>query len=682
MYRDDDDFYLTSGTDGSDDKPNKLFSPQPQDFEDDDDNESTVVMSNRQVSKLQQIARDTEQGSKRPQQAVKKTMIGMPVVFPKKGGPGPVVQEQRPTPQRPQRVVRPTVEGASSSIVVSPAATQQKQPIKPIVGKKREEAPMPVTPPMDDLPQLKAKTPQATPAVPTLGPNYSFGDGGGERTLVMDAPPDFDALLKQVAATADAGSAPEPTAAMTALTDEMLARAGIVSNKPSAPPTPVLQPSAAPRPTPVQPVVPQLKPLAPTPPQTPQMSQSPLVSPPSFPPAPQPSLHVDATLRPSEAPTMQPIQLPPQLAGLGPQMGGPTAASPGAFGATAGNAVPAYGHGPQTGAPHGHPSGALPYAPQPTAPRAPQAPVPRMGGRAISAERSGPTKSGFIRVMALFALLATAVAWIGPMMIHPDKPKSDKASELVLKKNWPVPVYGDPFANLTNWGEGQLPLVAFAAVMLLMMVLPFPYLLRALLVGGAGTAMFLLATRFTGSEPMLTQIIDAKDTGFYVILGTLILPIGLFMRGHYKNSALARILVVLGMLTVLFVYFGVHFISEGFNDKFVILSLIESVTKGETLAQRLQGGLLILPLLCAVLGVFAFLDKSKSGGCGLWGFLFLASFVGAYVCLTLFGTAAEAKTAAVAPIAQLAWFFATLLAMTLGLGHFFGEIGKKISKPD
>ncbi|MCA9521607.1 MAG: hypothetical protein KC609_11570, partial [Myxococcales bacterium] len=304
------------------------------------------------------------------------------------------------------------------------------------------------------------------------------------------------------------------------------------------------------------------------------------------------------------------------------------------------------------------------------------------------------TPRGFIAFIALLALLLAAVTWVGPMLAAADKPLDANKKPIAeavksgLKSNWPVPVYGDVFENITDWNEGQLPLVVFIGAMLLFGLLPMPYMLRALVIGGAGAAMFVLAAKQgVDTKTIPLALLDDKVYGLpsgAILLGTLLMPIALFMRGHYRDSTLARILVALGLLVTAFVYGGIQLIDTAHFKNVVLLQQIDGITKGKFLADKLQAVMLTLPLVFSVLGVLAFMDKTKSGLCGLWGFLWVVSVFGSPLVYTIFSTrSADWKSVgAVAGVGFGAWLLAIGLTMTIGLGHFLGEIGKKVSKPD
>jgi hypothetical protein len=209
--------------------------------------------------------------------------------------------------------------------------------------------------------------------------------------------------------------------------------------------------------------------------------------------------------------------------------------------------------------------------------------------------------------------------------------------------------------------------------MLLLAVLPMPYIIRSLLVAGGGAALAVLLELW--DIPLKTF----GDTGGAIILSSLLLPIGLTQRGHYTSSVLARIIVVLGIAVTLFNYFGLNQLVEGMKQMPALS--IKDMLMADTLAEKMSAIGWILPLLVCFFGALAFLGSGSSGFCGMWATLFLVGIWWSKFSMFLFGTSPDDWKKAILPVGATMILLSLLLTISFGTGHFLGELGKLIS-PD
>ncbi len=268
-------------------------------------------------------------------------------------------------------------------------------------------------------------------------------------------------------------------------------------------------------------------------------------------------------------------------------------------------------------------------------------------------------------------------------------------SMLVLFEAWAIPTVGTDLHLQAPWvlvqGVGSLTFLAavFFGGLLLFAAIPMPYIARATLMTVAGATLLVFgilqmqaevaAFAFRG-HPGLAFAFAGEPGVLALLLVSLLFPTALFWRARYTASFWSRIAVLLGVLTVAACYFLLGAIA-GSEGSAPLVELFRAAGDSNLyLGNRISVFVLLLPLPLIILSALVFLKHPRSGGAGLWAWLYV-TVLGAIPLLQA-GFVSTWRggqwKSVLAPLKVSLFLYAGLLLAPVALGHLIGELERLI----
>ncbi|MFT5431924.1 MAG: hypothetical protein ACI9OJ_002622 [Myxococcota bacterium] len=263
-------------------------------------------------------------------------------------------------------------------------------------------------------------------------------------------------------------------------------------------------------------------------------------------------------------------------------------------------------------------------------------------------------------------------------------------SMLVLFESFAIPhLSGDmhliaPWELLTDVGGLSFHAAVFFGVLLLGAALPMPYLARTIVMLGASSTLLVFAVMHMGilvdgfafrGHPLLAAVFDGSPALLGMVTATLLFPAALNWRGRYTESFTSRIMVLVGILAVLAAYFLTGLFTGGSPPLLTLVSVLTH--SGVLLADRISAALALFPIVLIVLSFLVFRRHPKTGGAGLWAWLFVTTLgaIPIVQAIMVSGFQQGQWKHVLAPLKGSLFLYAALLLLPVALGHFFGEVG-------